>query len=323
MLLTETATGTDEKLAVSSLHFFCARQTTSSPRDHKTISILLTATQLCSPDTAVSGFSRCPRWLPIRLQSSTLLFRERERCASHRDWVCYHHAPPLRAPTTQRERRCCRDETCHRWCQASKCSTISFHKKERCATTLRLVTTVPATAIGSATITRPHSSVHATTSDHTPVQSFEWLLICIGLLWWIWVRDNDDDECDSGLLLVYFVCRWKWWCDVEMVALRKGYAMGVGMLRWWRRKCVKGLKWCQTRMKTCGIKPDLCVRACWVWYLFFFYFGFLCRWMWRWGWKWFRFSGRKVGVMKTRLGMKVWWVRRYSWFCCVCTYGGG
>ncbi|QCD93317.1 hypothetical protein DEO72_LG5g1390 [Vigna unguiculata] len=92
MLLTETATGTDEKLAVSSLHFFCARQTTSSPRDHKTISILLTATQLCSPDTAVSGFSRCPRWLPIRLQSSTLLFRERE---SHRDWVCNHHAATL------------------------------------------------------------------------------------------------------------------------------------------------------------------------------------------------------------------------------------
>ena len=27
-------------------------------------------------------------------------------------------------------------------------------------------------------------------------------------------------------------------------------------------KMVRGLKWCQTRMKICGIKLDLCVRAC-------------------------------------------------------------
>ena len=37
-------------------------------------------------------------------------------------------------------------------------STLLFRERERCARTLRLVTTVPATAIGSATITRPHSS---------------------------------------------------------------------------------------------------------------------------------------------------------------------
>ena len=52
----------------------------------------------------------------------------------------------------RRERRC------------RRCSTIPFREKERCATTLRLVTTVPATAIRSATIARPHSTVRTSES---------------------------------------------------------------------------------------------------------------------------------------------------------------
>ncbi|QCD93095.1 hypothetical protein DEO72_LG5g1166 [Vigna unguiculata] len=52
----------------------------------------------------------------------------------------------------RRERRC------------RRCSTIPYREKERCATTLRLVTTVPATAIRSATIARPHSTVRTSES---------------------------------------------------------------------------------------------------------------------------------------------------------------
>jgi len=186
-----------------------------------------------------------------RLEPTALLFFLLARAAAVGFATERDHTPllELRWPNVcgrHHERRCCRDEMCHQWRQASRCSTIPFCNHHA------------ATLLRSRDHKRPYSR------SELRIAGGLLLLICIGLLWCIWVRDSDDDECDSGLLLVS-----KWWCDVEMVALRKGYAVGVRMLRWWRWKCAKGLKWCQ-RMKTCRIKLDLCVRACWVWYMFFF-----------------------------------------------------
>jgi len=77
----------------------------------------------------------------------------RSRSVYDRRSVCDH----------RRERRC------------RRCSTIPFREKERCATTLRLVTTVSATVIGSATITRPHSTVQ---TSNLPATIFSLLCFC-------------------------------------------------------------------------------------------------------------------------------------------------
>ena len=88
-----------------------------------------------------------------------------------------------------------------------------------------------------------HSSVHVTTRDHTPVQSFEssaarppsrvslllvfcfWFLLgCYGEFECVTMMMMN--ECDSGFLLMCFVCKSKWWCDVETVALRMGMLQG-------------------------------------------------------------------------------------------------
>ncbi|QCD78901.1 hypothetical protein DEO72_LG1g2537 [Vigna unguiculata] len=86
----------------------------------------------------------------------------------------------------RRERRC------------RRCSTIPFREKERCATTLRLVTTVPATAIRSATIARPHSTVR---TSESPAARLMKLVLGSGL----------SCEGEWGVLSDADVhCKWRW-----------------------------------------------------------------------------------------------------------------
>jgi len=78
---------------------------------------------------------------------------------------------------------------------------------------------------------------------------------------------------DYGCLFVSSFCRC---CDVEVVWMWFGERLTEGgfLIFDGDGKMVRNLKWCQTRMKICGIKLDLCVRACWVWYLFFLFLVF-------------------------------------------------
>ena len=114
--------------------------------------------------------------------------RER-RCRSIYD---HHRERRYRSVYDHRRERRCR-----------RCSSIPFCEKERCATTLRLVTTVPATAIGSATIARPHSTVK---TSESPAARLMKLVLGSGLSCegeWSVLRDADV-SCYGWILVLFF-----------------------------------------------------------------------------------------------------------------------